>query len=146
MRVLGIAAVVVAAIAAIGYAFLFDRDSESAVEFYERYRSTVIEGRSFAEDAVFYSARKRAQVEADIAARGDDAEEFKEFYLEFTARAEACGTRVLISEEIREARARLVYDIVDCPEYAETESAQDIIDLVDEGGWKIDSNETSVRN
>ena len=57
-----------------------------------------------------------------------------------------CGR--LAGREFRRAKsetsARLVYDIVDCPDYAQAESAQDIIVLVNEDGWKIDINETTT--
>lgn len=145
MKTLGAAAAILA-LAAIGYVFLVDRETEAPTAFYERYRATVLEGRSFAEDAAFQSARKRAEVEADLAARGGDAEEMKSIYLDFTARLEGCGTRTLVSEDVTGDSARLVYDIVDCPDYAEAERAQDIIFLVNEDGWKIDSNETNIRN
>lgn len=141
----GYAAALLAA-AAFGFFMLVDRDTQTPTAFYERYRSVVLEGRTFDEDAAFYSARKRAEVEAALAARGGDANEIKAMYLDFTARAEACGTRRLVSEEVADTRARLVYEIVGCADYAQAEIARDIIDLVDEKGWKIDSNETSIQN
>lgn len=146
MMKFGIVAVALAAIAAFGALFLMDRDTETPMAFYERYRTAVLEGRTFDEDAAFYSARKRAEVEAALAASGGNEDEVKAIYLDFTAQSEACGTRRLVSEDVTDTRARLVYDIVDCPDYAHAKSAQDIIDLVEEDGWKIDGNETSLQN
>ncbi len=144
MSKVGIAAGAAIAIALVGYTYSFDNETETASEFYERYRSIVLAGRSFDEDAAFFSAKKRAEVETSQAERGDDSERIEALYLEFTAQLEACETRTLVSEEVIANRTRLVYDIVDCPEYAQAEIGQDIIDLVHENGWKIDSNETRI--
>ena len=43
-------------------------EPESPSQFYERYNQRVIDGISFADDAAHFSARKRAQVEARLAA------------------------------------------------------------------------------
>lgn len=144
MRRVGIAAGAAITFALVGYLYFFDNETETASEYYERYRSVVLAGRSFDEDATFFSARKRAEVETSLTERGDDLERIEALYLEFTTRLEACGTRKLVSQEVNAERTRLVYDIIDCPEYAQAESAQDIIDLVQENGWKIDGNETRI--
>ena len=119
---------------------------ETPVQYYLRYQAFIADGRSFEEDAVFYAAARRAEVQAQLAAMGEDAERRKNAYLDMTAEQAGCSDLALAEETRAGTSVRLVFDVTDtCGAYGEGATVKEIIELVEEdGGWKILSNETSV--
>lgn len=125
----------------------FQRPEETALATFLRYHAIVASGRSFEEDAAFYSAARQAEVQSRIDAV-EDAETLKSAYLSATQTQASCSELTLADEIQNGATTRLVFDVKDtCGTYEEGTKVQEIIELVPEdGGWKISLNETSVSN
>lgn len=119
---------------------------ETPEQYYLRYQALIADGRSFEEDAAFHAAARRAEIQAQLAAMGEDAERLKTAYLDMTAEQAGCSDLTLAEETRTETSARLVFDVTDtCGTYGEGVTIKEIIELVaEDGGWKILSNETSV--
>lgn len=115
------------------------------VDFYLEYQTLVAEGRTFDQDAAFYAASRRAEVQAQIDARGEDGNLLKNAYLDMTNEQAGCSELTLAEESVADGVTRLVFDVKDtCGTYDEGTKVQEIIELVEEDGWKILSNTTSV--
>ncbi len=121
--------------------------TETPIDYFLRYQTMIAEGRTFEDDAQFYTASRRAEVQTQLDAQGDQAENLKSAYLEMTSRQAKCTELTLAEETKTESSARLVFNVNDtCGAYDADAKVQEIIELVEEdGGWKILSNETSVR-
>lgn len=119
---------------------------ETPEQYYLRYQALIADGRSFEEDAAFHAAARRAEIQAQLAAMGEDAESLKTAYLDMTAEQARCSDLALAEETRTETSAHLVFDVTDtCGTYGEGVTIKEIIELVaEDGGWKILSNETSV--
>ncbi len=119
--------------------------TETPSEVYDRYRAALLEGRSWEEDAAFYSAAKRAAVAAQLAARDGDPEMVKQMYLQITGEAASCSDLTLAEETTSTRTARLVFDVTDtCGLYGEGTKVREIIEFVLEDGWKISENTTDI--
>lgn len=119
-------------------------EPESPSEFYERYNQKVIDGLSFAEDAAHFSARKRAQVEARLAAAEQGREQLIAAYLQFSREVARCKTLHLQSQQLQEQRAELLYTQTDSCGNAAAEPEKHRVKLVWEDGWKIDEVEIAL--
>ena len=119
---------------------------ESPADFYQRYQAFIAKGRTFEEDASFYAAPRRAEVQDQIMAQGDEAESLKKAYLDFTSEQARCSDLELAEENRSGEVLQLVFNVTDtCGTYGEGATIREIIELVEEdGNWKILSNETSV--
>ena len=119
--------------------------TETPSDVYSRYRASLLEGRSWDEEAAFYSAAKRSAVAAQLDAQGGDAERVKAMYLEVTAEAARCSEMTLAEETVTATTARLVFDVSDnCGLYGDGVTVREIIDFVLEDGWKISENTTDI--
>ena len=138
--------ILIVGLAAAGAYNQYIAPNDTALATYMSYRDTVIAGRSFDEDAAFYSTARRAEIQARIDST-DDGEALKGAYLEFTQNQAACSELSLVEETQTDGVARLVFDVTDtCDTYGEAK-VQEIVELVEEdGGWKIVLNETSIAN
>ncbi len=121
--------------------------TETPADYFLRYQNVIAEGRTFEDDAQFYAASRQAEIQTQLDAEGDQAEDLKAAYLEMTSRQAKCSELELVEEAKTETTARLVFDVTDtCGAYDAGAKVQEIIELVEEdGAWKILSNETSVR-
>jgi len=122
-------------------------EPESPSQFYERYNQRVIDGISFADDAAHFSARKRAQVEARLAAlpAGESGrEQMIASYLQFSREVARCKTLQLQSQQVQEQRAELLYAQTDSCGKAAAEPEKHKVILVWEDGWKIDEVEIAL--
>lgn len=121
--------------------------SETPVVYFLRYQTMIAEGRTFEEDAQYYTVSRRSEIRTQLDTQGEEAENLKSAYLEMTTRQAKCSELTLAEETNTETSARLVFDVTDtCGAYDADAKVQEIIELVEEdGGWKILSNETSVR-
>ncbi|NMY41550.1 MULTISPECIES: hypothetical protein [Pseudomonadaceae] len=122
-------------------------EPESPSQFYERYNQRVIDGISFADDAAHFSARKRAQVEARLAAlpAGESGrEQMIASYLQFSREVARCKTLQLQSQQVQEQRAELLYAQTDSCGKAVAEPEKHKVILVWEDGWKIDEVEIAL--
>ena len=118
---------------------------EGPVDFYMSYQKLVAEGRTFDVDAAHYTAARRADVQAQLDARGDDADMLKTAYLEMTNEQAKCSELTLAGQSETDGVTKLVFDVTDtCGTYDEGTKVQEIIELVEENGWKIQTNTTSV--
>ena len=122
-------------------------EPELPSQFYERYNQKVIDGISFAEDAAHFSAGKRAQVEARLAAlpAGEQGrEQMIAAYLQFSREVARCKALQLQSQQVEEQRAELVYAQTDRCGKAAAEAETHKVTLVWEDGWKIDAVEIAL--
>jgi hypothetical protein len=120
-------------------------EPELPSQFYERYNQKVIDGISFAEDAAHFSAAKRAQVEARLAASGEQGrEQMISAYLQFSREVARCKALQLQSHQVEEQRAELVYAQTDRCGKAAAEAEMHKVTLVWEDGWKIDAVEIAL--
>ena len=121
--------------------------TETPVDYFIRYQTMIADGRTFEDDAQFYAASRRAEIQTQLDAQGDQAEGMKSAYLEMTTRQAKCSELALAEETKTETSARLVFDVTDtCGAYDADAKVQEIIELIEEDGdWKILSNTTSVK-
>lgn len=122
----------------------FQTPKETALETALNYYRLAASGRSFEEDAAFYTQARQAEIQARIDG-ADNPDAMKEAYLKLTQTQAACSELTLAGEAQNGDVTRLVFDVNDtCGTYGDA-TVQEIIELVDEGGsWKILSNETSI--
>ena len=117
---------------------------EQPHEVYERYYKLIIAGRTFEQDKAFYSKSRQAEVLAKLQASGEINEELTVSYLKFTQQIAECGKLKLVKETIDGKRATLEYSRKDtCATPSDSEGSE-IIEMVDEDGWKIESNLTKI--
>ncbi len=114
---------------------------------YQSYYAKVIEGRSFDEDVKSHTASRREEVIGMMQSRADGDEQAlaatKELYLDFTQKLAKCGEITLAEQKIEGDVAQLVYDVEDtCTESAS--NGQLLIEMVNESGWKIQSDELKI--
>ena len=118
---------------------------EGAADYYQRYLETVRIGRSFEQDAAFFAADRRAEVDRVLEARGDDAADLRAQYLAMTEEAARCMRHSLIDEQELASGVRLVFGVEDtCGLFPAGATIRDVIELVREDGWKIRLNETEI--
>lgn len=122
---------------------------ESPSSVYERYNEKVIAGiSSYEEDASYYSARKRREVESKIPVlakkMNKTREEVIRFYLDFSRAAAKCKKIELAREVIEGNVAYLTYNQTDICGNSSPGRETQKVRLVNEGGWKIDEVEISL--
>lgn len=122
--------------------------NEKPHQVYNRYYALVIAGRTFDEDKSYYSKSRQQEVLAKASDRakksGTTIEKFMEFYLKFTQRIAECGELTLLSETINGKHAKLVYSRKETCESTPQKDGHELIEMIDEDGWKIISNETRM--
>ncbi|MEP3298321.1 MAG: hypothetical protein ABJO27_17895 [Pseudoruegeria sp.] len=123
------------------------KPSESPDQTYSRYFAMVKAGRSFEQDKVFYSKARQAEVMEKVSARSNgDAESvtgLKNAYLRMTEHMSKCSELTLLEESIEGIKAHLIYDIKDLCENNYGTEGREVIEMINEDGWKIASNTTS---
>ena len=121
-------------------------DVDSPSEVYERYFQLVAEGRTFEEDAAFYTAARLEEatsrsIEAATAA-GKTLEEYQAFYLEFTQDIAKCSELTLRNDSINADAAILVYDVKDICNGGGVSKLK--VTMKNEKGWKIVTDELQL--
>jgi len=124
---------------------------KSPAEVYAEYTARVAQGISFADDAAYYSKRKRAEVEAKVPLQmkqmNKSRDEVIAIYLQFSRELAKCQVLRLATQrlEAREAAAYLEYAVVDRCAKAPAAGQRQKIKMINEGGgWKIDSVEIAL--
>ena len=134
------------AAAALSLAACEEDEKASPDEAYRAYYARVIAGRTFEEDLAYHSEARRGEVLAQLRSRAEqadrDLEQIKALYLGFTADLAKCGSLSLTEERIEDDRAHLVYAVTDT--CTETGHGTLRIEMVDEDGWKIVSDELRI--
>lgn len=142
-----IATLVLTAFLAFSLTACKDKERASPDETYRAYYAKVIAGRSFDEDATYHAKSRQEEVQAQLDARaqgGQPIEDIQNMYLDFTQSLAKCGTLELKEEAIDGASARLVYAVTDtCSNQNATSELW--IEMVDEDGWKILSDELKIK-
>ena len=122
--------------------------SEKPHVVYDRYYALIIAGRTFDEDKSFYSKARQAEVMAKVRDRtsksGRPIKELTDLYLKFTKRVADCGELTLLEETINGKRASLVYSRKETCAATAQKDGRELIEMIDEDGWKIISNTTKV--
>lgn len=126
-----------------------DEDQSSPDETYRGYYAKVIAGRSFDEDVTYHAKSRQEEVLGQLEARsqssGQSAEVIQNMYLNFTQSLAKCGTLELKDEVVDGVTARLVYAVTDTCN-SENTSSELWIEMVDEDGWKIVSDELKIKD
>ncbi|MDC6170896.1 hypothetical protein [Paucibacter sp. XJ19-41] len=124
---------------------------KSPAEVYAEYNARVVRGISFADDASYYSKRKRAEVEAKFPQQmkqmNKSRDEVIAIYLQFSRELAKCQVLSLAAQrlEAREAAAYLEYAVTDrCAKAPAARQRQKIKMVKEGGGWKIDSVEIAL--
>ena len=121
---------------------------KSPSEIYEEYNSKVIQGINFDDDKTYYTKRKREEVESKIPqymeTMNKPREEVIQFYLEFSRELAKCKDIVLAKEIIDGNTAMLEYSQKDICGNEPTSQEKQSIQMINEGGWKIDDIEISL--
>lgn len=124
---------------------------KSPAEVYAEYNARVVRGISFADDAAYYSTRKRAEVEGKFPLQmkqmNKSRDEVIAIYLQFSRELAKCQVLSLATQrlEAREAAAYLEYAVADRCAKAPAAPQRHKIKMVKEGGgWKIDSVEIAL--
>ena len=119
--------------------------SEKPHEVYDRYYKLILAGRTFEQDKAFYSKSRQAEVMAKLQASGPVLEKTLELYLKFTKQIAACGELTLLTETIDGKRATVIYSRKDTCADSSGSDGREVIEMVDEAGWKIVSNVTEFK-
>ncbi|WP_266003662.1 hypothetical protein [Paucibacter sp. PLA-PC-4] len=126
---------------------------KSPADVYAEYNARVARGISFADDAAYYSTRKRTEVEAKIPQQmrqmNKSRDEVIAIYLQFSRELAKCQVLSLAAQRLvaREEAAYLEYSVTESCAKARAASAQQRqkVKMVKEGGgWKIDSVEIAL--
>jgi len=121
---------------------------KSPHEIYEEYNSKVIQGISFDDDKAYYTTRKREEVESKIPqymeTMNKPREEVIKFYLDFSRELAKCKDIVLVKEIVDGNTAMLEYSQKDTCGNESTSQEKQTIQMINEGGWKIDDIEISL--
>ena len=121
---------------------------KSPSEIYEEYNSKVIQGINFDDDKAYYTKRKREEVESKIPQYMETMykprEEVIKFYLEFSRELAKCKDIVLAKEIVDGNTAMLEYSQKDICGNEPTSQEKQTIQMINEGGWKIDDIEISL--
>lgn len=117
--------------------------------FYERYYQKSVDGiATLEEEAVFHSARKRADVEQKIPAMmkmmGKTREEVARVYLGMSQTLARCKKIELDGQSISGDVAELTYRQTDVCGSTSTSPETQKVRLVNEDGWKIDQVEVRL--
>ena len=123
-------------------------ESDSPSSVYEAYNSKVIDGISFEEEKKFYSIKKLAEMEASfpryMAQMKKSREEVIEFYQEFSQSVAKCKSIKLVDENESVEHVILIYSQIDTCSNKSADKEKQVIKMVNENGWKIDSVEVSL--
>lgn len=124
---------------------------KSPAEVYAEYNARVVRGISFADDASYYSTRKRAEVEGKFPLQmkqmNKSRDEVIAIYLQFSRELAKCQVLSLATQRLvaREAAVYLEYAVSDRCAKAPAAGQRHKIKMVKEGGgWKIDSVEIAL--
>ena len=123
-----------------------DEEGASPDETYRTYYAKVIEGRSFDEDVEYHAKSRRQEVQESLDIRAENSSQsidmIKALYLNFTQQLAKCGSLTLSEERIEGETASLTYAVTDT--CANNQNTQLIIQMVNEKGWKILSDELKI--
>lgn len=122
---------------------------EAPDAFYERYYQKSASGiATLEEEAHFYSARKRADVEQKIPAMmkmmGKTRDEVARVYLDMSQTLARCKKIELAGQSVSGNVAELTYRQTDVCGSTSTSPESQKVRLVNEDGWKIDHVEISL--
>ena len=123
-------------------------EQKSPSNIYEEYNSKVITGLSFDEEKMYFSTQKIAEVESSfpryMAQMKKSKDEVIDFYLKLSQSVAKCKAITLIEENIADDHAVLIYSQSDICNSQSSDDEKQIINLVNENGWKISSVEISL--
>jgi hypothetical protein len=129
--------------------FLLACSSEkSPSQIYEEYNSRVIRGINYDDDKAYYTKRKQEDVESKIPQYMEtmkkSRDEVIEVYLDFSRELAKCKEIVLVKEVIDRSTAVLEYAQKDICGNESSSQEKQSIQMINEGGWKIDDIEISI--
>lgn len=118
-------------------------------ETFRAYNQLVIEGISFEDTKKYHSkafvAKVEKQIETMQKTNDNSFEAFITLYLHGQMAVAKCAEYTLVSEEVEETTAYLVYDRKDICNGDKVTLGGDKIRLIFENGWKIDDNLTKMQ-
>jgi hypothetical protein len=121
---------------------------KSPNQFYLEYKSKVNDGINYDEEKVYYSKRKLQEVEFKfpryIEQMKKSREEVIGFYLKFSREVAKCKEITLISETINGDKSIIEYSQKDICGNESNSLEKQVVRMVKESGWKLDSVEVSL--
>ena len=121
---------------------------KSPNQVYLEYNSKVIDGINYDEEKAYYSKRKLQEVESKfpqyMAQMKKSREEVIEFYLNFSKEVAKCKEIKLVSEIINGDTSLLEYSQRDICGNESNSAEKQVVRMVKENGWKLDSVEVSL--
>jgi len=121
---------------------------KSPNQVYLEYNSKVIDGINYDEEKAYYSKRKLQEVESKfpqyMTQMKKSREEVIEFYLNFSREVAKCKEIKLVSENINGDISLLEYSQRDICGNESNSAEKQVVRMVMENGWKLDSVEVSL--
>jgi hypothetical protein len=121
---------------------------KSPDQVYEEYNSRVIKGINYDGDMAYYTKRKQEEVESKIPQYMEMMEkprdEVIKVYIEVSRELAKCKEITLVKEVVDLNTAVLEYSQKDICGNEPTSQEKQTIQMINEGGWKIDDIEISL--